>query len=99
MKPKIKKSSVPHAMNEVKTSREGGEFHKTILDAFPSPVFIVDQDMRIIDLNAAGARLVGEGKTSVLRRKGGEVLQCIHSKEIFKESHRKRSYCPFRQSP
>jgi PAS domain-containing protein len=69
-------------MIEKQKSVKRGEFHKTILDAFPSPVFVVEKDVRIIDFNAAAGRLVGKERDSVIRRKGGEVLHCIHSKDV-----------------
>jgi len=56
--------------------------YRTILNAIPSPVFIVDEDVRIIDQNEAAAAMSGQEKELVLRRRGGEVLHCIHSTEV-----------------
>ena len=47
----------------------------------PIPVFVVDADVNILEYNAAAARLVGEDRRLVIRRRGGEVLHCIHAKE------------------
>jgi PAS domain-containing protein len=56
--------------------------YRTILNAIPSPVFIVDEDVRIIDQNEAAAAMSGQKMELVLRRRGGEVLHCIHSTEV-----------------
>ena len=56
-------------------------FHRVLFDAMPLPVFVVDDNMCIFDYNAAAARLLGKGKRLILRRRGGEVLNCIHAAE------------------
>jgi PAS domain-containing protein len=56
--------------------------YRTMLNAIPSPVFIVDDDVRITDLNEVAVTMSGQKKLSVLRRRGGEVLHCIHSTEV-----------------
>ncbi|MHC1698681.1 MAG: PAS domain-containing protein [Geobacteraceae bacterium] len=50
-------------------------------DAMPSPVFIVDEDVRIHDYNTAAAALLTAEKPEVLRTRGGEALHCIHHHE------------------
>ena len=50
-----------------------------LLDAIPSYVFAVDEDVRILQYNAAAAALLGTNDPDVLRRRGGEVLHCIHA--------------------
>ncbi len=35
------------------------DFHKTVLDAIPSPVFVVQQDVRIVDFNNGGFQNTG----------------------------------------
>ena len=57
-------------------------FYRKLLDAFPIPVLIVDRDVCIRDLNEAALRLCGDEKTFVLRRRGGEILHCLHSKDV-----------------
>jgi hypothetical protein len=52
---------------------------RTILDAIPSFVFVVDGDVRVLDYNRAAAGLLGEDRGSVLRHRAGDVLRCIHS--------------------
>jgi PAS domain-containing protein len=56
--------------------------YRTMLNAIPSPVFIVDEDVRITDLNEVALAMSGQEKVAVLRRRGGEVLHCIHSTEV-----------------
>ena len=56
-------------------------FHRLLFDAMPMPVFVVDKDVCIFDYNAAAARLLGKDKKLVIRRRGGEVLNCVHSME------------------
>jgi PAS domain-containing protein len=52
-----------------------------VFDAFPLPAFVVDHDFNIIDFNLAGARLLDRVPFAVLRLRGGEQVQCIHSIE------------------
>jgi PAS domain-containing protein len=56
--------------------------YRTILNAIPSPVFIVDGDVRITDLNAVASAMSGQEKRDVLQRHGGEVLHCLHSIDV-----------------
>ncbi|MGA9449771.1 MAG: PAS domain-containing protein [Verrucomicrobiia bacterium] len=60
-------------------------FHRVLFDAMPMPVFVVDKDVCIFDYNAAAARLLRKDKKLVIRRRGGEVLKCVHSLEGAKE--------------
>lgn len=53
-------------------------FFRTLFDAIPSPILLVDDDGRIEDVNAAGARVLG-GEESFFRKKGGDALRCIQS--------------------
>lgn len=56
--------------------------YRSILNAIPSPVFIVDDDVRIADLNGVATSMSGQEKGAVLSRRGGEVLHCLHSTEV-----------------
>jgi PAS domain-containing protein len=47
-------------------------------DAMPSPVFVVDEDVRIHEYNIAAAALLTDDKPEVLRMRGGEALHCLH---------------------
>lgn len=53
-----------------------------MLDAMPMPVFLVDQDVGILEYNSAAAQLLQRDKGLVLRRRGGEVLHCVHSTDV-----------------
>jgi PAS domain-containing protein len=55
--------------------------HRVLFDAMPMPVFLVDQDVTILEYNSAAARLLGAEKEAVLHRRGGDVLRCVHSRE------------------
>jgi hypothetical protein len=48
------------------------------LRVLPFPVFIVDDDVRILAMNESAARLVGPGAATVLHKRGGEALHCVH---------------------
>jgi len=52
-----------------------------VFDALPLPAFVVDHDFNVVDFNLAGARLLDRVPFAVLRLRGGEQLQCIHSTE------------------
>lgn len=54
-------------------------FHRVLFDAVPAPVFVMDEDMRVLDCNTAATRLIGKSRRLVKQRRGGEVLRCIHA--------------------
>ena len=56
-------------------------FLRAVLDAIPSPVFIVDGDFHILTYNPAAAPLLGETPSLELHMSGGEALHCINSAE------------------
>jgi len=53
---------------------------KQFLDAIPAFAFLVDEDIHIVEYNHRAGRLLGEGQQEILRRRGGEVLHCVHSR-------------------
>ena len=55
---------------------------RAVFDALPSLVFVVDQDVRIQEYNAAAAKLLMTGRDAVLRRRAGDILHCIHADEV-----------------
>jgi len=57
------------------------EFLKSILNAMPSPVLVVEEDVRIVDFNSAAARLLGSHPEMMLRTRAGEALHCLHAKD------------------
>ena len=52
-----------------------------MLDAMPHPVFMVDRDVRIVGLNEASLKMIGLDPEFIIRRRAGDILHCIHSKE------------------
>jgi hypothetical protein len=50
-----------------------------VLNAIPVPIFIVDDDVRILDSNPAALRAFSLSKEAIHLRRGGEVLGCMHS--------------------
>ena len=49
-----------------------------MLDALPSFMFLVDEDVRVLDYNRAAGALMDAGAEEVLRRRGGDALHCLH---------------------
>lgn len=52
-----------------------------VLDAIPSPIFVVDHDVQIIAYNLAASQMVHQDPELVIRRRAGEILHCLHSTE------------------
>ena len=50
-----------------------------MLDAIPSPVLLVDDDVNIIAANAAANSFIGVDAETILRKRGGDVMGCLHS--------------------
>jgi PAS domain-containing protein len=55
---------------------------RQLLDAIPSYVFLVDKDVTILDYNAAAGAFLAIGRRRILRQRGGEVLHCLHSRDL-----------------
>jgi hypothetical protein len=53
-------------------------FALPVLEVLPFPVLVVDDDVRILAMNRSAERLVGERADIVLRKRSGEVLNCVH---------------------
>jgi PAS domain-containing protein len=58
------------------------DYYRSLLDAVPLPVLVVDADVRIADANAAAARLLAVEPAEILRKRGGEALHCIHATDV-----------------
>jgi hypothetical protein len=71
-----------HLSRTVLMNLNDNTLYQTILNAIPTPVFVVDDDVRITDLNQVAYSLSGQEKEAVLRRRGGEVLHCLHSSDV-----------------
>jgi PAS domain-containing protein len=55
---------------------------RAVFDALPSLVFVVDRDVQIQEYNAAAAELMMAERETILRRRAGEILHCIHADEV-----------------
>ncbi len=58
-----------------------GSFLQNLIDAIPSFLFIVDDDVRVLHLNSAASMVVGPDKEAVLLKRGGDVLHCLYANE------------------
>jgi len=66
-------------MNRVAVQFLDQGFHRMLFDAMPMPVFVVDEDVRIMECNTAAVRLFGPDKQTIVKRRGGEVLHCVNA--------------------
>jgi PAS domain-containing protein len=57
-------------------------FYHAILNAIPLPIFLVDDDMQIHELNTAATKTFGLERELVLQQRGGDVLHCLHSVDV-----------------
>jgi PAS domain-containing protein len=62
--------------------KEKRDMLRAVFDALPSLVFVVNQDVRIQEYNAAASDLLMTKRKTVLKRRAGEILHCIHSSEV-----------------
>jgi PAS domain-containing protein len=62
--------------------QSGDSYYRTILDAIPATIFVVDDDVRILDFNDAAETTFGLLPSAVLNRRGGEVLHCLHATDV-----------------
>lgn len=65
---------------------------RTVVDALPSAVFVVDGQFRIFDMNAAARTLFGIESGVTLRRLCGDIMHCLHA--IEKEGCGATAHCP-----
>jgi hypothetical protein len=54
---------------------------RELFDALPSLVFVVDEDVRIQEYNAAASNLMMADRQTILKSRAGEILNCLHSNE------------------
>jgi len=60
----------------------GQDILRSVFDAIPSLIFVVDDDVRIQEYNAAAAELLLLKRPAVLKRRGGEVMNCLHAADV-----------------
>ncbi len=53
--------------------------NRELLDAIPGFAFLMDDDVSILEYNAAAQNLMRRDRREILRRRGGDVLHCVHS--------------------
>ncbi len=53
-------------------------FIRSILDAIPHPVFVVDRDVRIVEYNRA-ASVLPSGAQKIINQRGGDALNCVNA--------------------
>jgi PAS domain-containing protein len=58
------------------------EMIRSVFDAIPSLIFVVDEDVRIQEYNAAAAEFLSGKRTAILKHRAGELLHCLHSTEV-----------------
>ena len=68
-------------MSSTVREEERALYLRAIFDGIPSPMFIVDEDARIHDFNAAGEEFLGPESAEALDRLCGEVFHCVNSEE------------------
>jgi PAS domain-containing protein len=61
---------------------EKESFLRNMLDAFPSSVFVVNNNLKIIDFNKASESMAGKTGESILKRLCGEVLGCVYQRGL-----------------
>jgi PAS domain-containing protein len=69
-------------MNRVAVQFLDQGFHRMLFDAMPMPVFVVDEDVCILECNATAIKLLGKSKQSLIGKRCGEALHCIHALEV-----------------
>ena len=57
------------------------EFSSTVIDTVPSPVFVVDEDMRVVAHNVAAAADLSMDRPPAIHKRSGDILHCLHSTE------------------
>jgi len=55
--------------------------YQAILNAIPIPAFVVDEDVTILDLNFSATDFCGQDRDAAYRRRGGDVLRCLHASD------------------
>lgn len=55
------------------------EFLKNIFNTFPSPLFVVDADVRIAHYNTAASALMNIDGSDVILERSGDILGCVHA--------------------
>ncbi len=68
-------------MNQLAVEFLDQGLHRVLFDAMPMPVMVVDEDICILEYNAAAARFLGQDKSRILDQRCGHILHCQHAQE------------------
>ncbi|CAK8713652.1 PAS fold [Candidatus Electrothrix aarhusensis] len=66
---------------------------REVFDALPSMIFVVDQDIRIQEYNAAAGELMRSDRDTILQQRAGAILHCIHSEKTPKGCGESQECC------
>ncbi len=58
------------------------DFLRGIFDAIPAMLLIVDDDVRILHVNATASNNLSLDIRDIYKKRGGEVLHCIHATDV-----------------
>lgn len=56
-----------------------GNLFRVLFNALPLPLFRVDKEVEILDLNNAAGKLFNTSPGQALRKRGGDILHCINA--------------------
>ena len=68
-------------MHMMPTLTEANALIQATFNIIPSPILVVDEDVRIQTFNTAAACLLDASNERVFRQRGGEALHCLHAHE------------------
>lgn len=72
----------PLGDSQLHDDREKAEILRSMLDAIPAMVMVVDRDFNVYRMNSFAARqLQTKAETGAVRQKGGILLHCVHARE------------------
>lgn len=71
----------PAISHPAKPVRPNDMHYQTILNAIPIPAFVVDEDVTIFDVNLSATEFCGQDRDAAYRRRGGDVLRCLHAND------------------
>jgi len=66
------------------SAKDSSDMLRSVFDAIPSLIFVVDDDVRIQEYNAAAARLLLAERDTILKQRAGDILHCLHTSETAK---------------
>ena len=58
------------------------DLYRSILNAMPLPIFLVDEEIRIYELNTVATKVFDLDREMALQQRSGNVLHCLHSTDM-----------------